>query len=84
LNNPLLLRRLSPAAAERLREIRAPTLVIDGGRDVSDIHKIVAKLSAEIPGAQQQVLKDCGHIVPMEDPEAFNKLLFDFLKARGR
>ena len=83
LNNPLLLRRLTPPAAERLREIRAPTLVIDGGRDVSDIHKIVAKLSAEIPGAQQHVLKDCGHIAPMEDPEAFNKLLFQFLKAQN-
>ena len=78
LNNPLLIRRLSPPAAERLREIRAPTLVIDGARDVSDIHEIVAKLSAEIPGAQKRVLEDCGHIAPMENPEAFNKLLLDF------
>jgi len=84
LNNPLLLRRLTPPAAERLREIRAPTLVIDGGRDVSDIHKIVSKLSTEIPGAQQQVLKDCGHIAPMENPEAFNKLLLELLKANNR
>ena len=83
LNNPLLLRRLTPTAAERLREIRAPTLVVDGGRDVSDIHKIVAKLTAEIPGSQQQVLKDCGHIAPMENPEAFTKLLLDFLKAHN-
>jgi len=84
LNNPLLLRRLTPTAAERLREIRAPTLVIDGGRDVSDIHKIVAKLSADIPGAKQEVLKYCGHIAPMENPEAFNKLLLEFLKAHSR
>jgi len=70
---------LTPPAAERLREVRAPTLVIGGGRDVSDIHKIVAKLSAEIPGAQQHVLNDCGHIAPMENPEAFNKLLLEFL-----
>jgi pimeloyl-ACP methyl ester carboxylesterase len=84
LNNPLLLRRLTRPAAERLGEIRAPTLIIGGGRDVSDIHKIVAKLSAEIPGAQQQILKDCGHIAPMENPEAFNKLLLDFLKNHSR
>jgi len=84
LNNPLLLRRMTPTATERLKEIRAPTLVIDGGRDVSDIHKIVAKLSAEISGAKQQVLKDCGHIAPMENPEAFNKLLLEFLKAHSR
>jgi 3-oxoadipate enol-lactonase len=84
LNNPLLLRRMTPPAAERLAEIRAPTLVIGGSRDVSDIHKIVAKLSAEIRGAQQQVLKDCGHIAPMENPEAFNRLLVEFLKSQNR
>jgi 3-oxoadipate enol-lactonase len=83
LNNPLLIRRLTPPAAERLREIRAPTLVIDGARDVSDIHKIVAKLTADIPGAQKQVLNDCGHIAPMENPEAFNKLLLPFLAKNG-
>ena len=57
---------------------------IDGDRDVSDIHKIVTKLSAEIPGAKQEVLKDCGHIAPMENPEAFNKLLLEFLEAHSR
>jgi pimeloyl-ACP methyl ester carboxylesterase len=50
----------------------------------SDIHKIVAKLSAEIPGGKQEVLKDCGHIALMEDLEAFNKLLLEFLKAQNR
>src|SRR5262245_17879366 len=34
LNNPLLLRRLNPPAAERLAEIHVPTLVIGGERDV--------------------------------------------------
>lgn len=79
LNNPLLIRRLTPPAAERLGQIRAPTLVIDGARDLPDIHKIVTKLTADIPGARKEVLKDCGHIAPMENPEAFNKLLLEFL-----
>lgn len=79
LNNPLLQRRMTPSAAERLGEIRARTLIVGGGRDVSDIHKIVAKLKSEIPGAKGHTLPNCGHIAPMEDPEAFNKVVLDFL-----
>jgi pimeloyl-ACP methyl ester carboxylesterase len=82
LNNPLLLRRPSPPAAERLREIRVPTLALGGERDVSDIHRIVAKLAAEIPGAQKQVLPGAGHLVPMEKPEEFNRLTLEFLAKR--
>jgi pimeloyl-ACP methyl ester carboxylesterase len=82
LNNPLLIRPLNPPAAERLREIRAPTLVIGGERDVSDIHKIVAKLAAEIPGARKIIVAGAGHLVPMEQPEEFNRLALEFLATR--
>jgi pimeloyl-ACP methyl ester carboxylesterase len=82
LNNPMLIRRLKPPAAERLREIHAPTLVIGGERDVSDIHQIVARLAAEIPGAQKEVLPGAGHLVPMERPEDFNRLTLGFLAQR--
>jgi 3-oxoadipate enol-lactonase len=84
LNNPLLLRRLKPPAAERLKEVRAPTLVIGGQRDVSDIHAIVDKLSHEIPGAEKVLLPGAGHIVPMEQPEKFNSLALQFLHTRQK
>ena len=79
LTNPLLQRRINPPAAERLGEIRARTLAVGGGRDVSDIHKIIAKLRSEIPGAQEYTFRGCGHIVPMEAPEKFNKVVLEFL-----
>jgi len=82
LNNPMLIRRLKPPAAERLREIHAPTLVVHGDRDVSDIHKIVEKLAAEIPGARKEVFRDAGHLVPMERPDDFNRLTLGFLAGR--
>lgn len=82
LTNPLLQRRLNPPAAERLGRIRARTLVIGGGRDVSDVKEIVAKLRSEISGAEEQTFKDCGHIVPMEAPQKFNKLVLEFLQRR--
>ena len=74
--------RLKPSAAERLREIHAPTLVVHGDRDVSDIHQIVARLAKEIPGAQKEVLAGAGHLVPMERPEDFNRLTLGFLAQR--
>jgi pimeloyl-ACP methyl ester carboxylesterase len=81
--NPLLIRRSRPPVVERLREIRAPTLVVGGERDVSDIHKIVAKLVAEIPGARKEMLPDAGHLVPMEKPEEFNRLVLEFIQQRN-
>lgn len=82
--NPLLVRRSRPPAAERLREVHARTLVIGGERDVSDIHKIVDKLVAEIPGARKETLPDTGHLVPMEKPEEFNRLVLDFIQRDNR
>jgi pimeloyl-ACP methyl ester carboxylesterase len=80
LNNPLLLRRLTPSADERFSEIRVPTLVIGGERDVSDIHKIVEKLAAEIPGAKKKILPGAGHLVPMELPDEFNRIALEFIE----
>jgi pimeloyl-ACP methyl ester carboxylesterase len=79
LNNPLMNRRMNPPAAERLREIRAPTLVVGGERDVSDIQKIVAKLTSEISGAKRELVSGAGHLVPMEKPDAFNRIAIQFL-----
>lgn len=85
LKNPLLLRHLKPPAAERLREIRAPTLVVGGERDVSDIQEIVAKLASEIPGASKQIFPGAGHLVPMEKPQEFNRVALEFLaKMHGK
>jgi pimeloyl-ACP methyl ester carboxylesterase len=79
LNNPLLIRHLQPPAAERLHDIRAPTLVIGGDRDVSDIIKIVDKLSAEIPGAKKRILPGVGHLPPLEKPEEVIGMMHEFL-----
>jgi pimeloyl-ACP methyl ester carboxylesterase len=82
LKNPLLQRPLRPSAATRLQEIQARTLIVGGGRDVSDIHRIIEQLSAEIPRAQKVIFPDAGHLVPLEQPERFNALLKEFLANR--
>ncbi|HUS33869.1 MAG TPA: alpha/beta hydrolase [Verrucomicrobiae bacterium] len=84
LNNPLLQRRLRPPAYARLKEISAPTLAVDGERDVSDIHKIVEKIAAEIPNARKKMVKLAGHLVPMEKGQEFNELALEFMRGAQR
>ncbi|MEK9723798.1 MAG: alpha/beta fold hydrolase [Rhodospirillaceae bacterium] len=64
----------------RLAEIRCPTLVVasdaDRLRSVADAER----LAAGIPGARLEIVADCGHMTPLERPEALAGLLRDWLK----
>ena len=70
------------AGAPRVKD--AARRRIGGGRDVSDIHKIVAKLTSEIAGARKHVMPGAGHLVPMEKPGEFNRLALDFIARSKR
>jgi len=70
---------LEPPAVGRLGEIRVPTLVLDGDRDVPAVGMIAAKLAAEIPGARRMPLRDAAHVPCLEHPEEFNRVVLDFL-----
>jgi pimeloyl-ACP methyl ester carboxylesterase len=70
---------LDPPAAGRLGEIQAPTLVIVGDADTPDALANADTLAAGIPGARKVVLPNVAHMVPLETPEAFNRLVLDFL-----
>jgi 3-oxoadipate enol-lactonase len=79
LDNPLLETMPNPPAIERLPQIKAPTLIIVGNRDVADIHEICGLLRARIHGAREMVIEGSGHIVSMEKPEEFNRAVLEFL-----
>jgi pimeloyl-ACP methyl ester carboxylesterase len=70
---------LSPAAAKRLGQIAARTLVIVGEHDLADFHAIASLLESGIPHAEKRVIRDAGHIVNMEAPAAFNSTVLAFL-----
>jgi pimeloyl-ACP methyl ester carboxylesterase len=82
LANPLLAKRPDPPVAKRLREIRAPTLVVVGDRDIRHMQRIADKLAAEVPGAKKVVLPGAGHIANMEKPAEFDAAVLPFLKAQ--
>ena len=71
--------RLAPPAIERLGEIRAPTLVLTGDRDVPAMAEIGDVLEREIAGARRVVLEDADHLLPLRKPDEFNRLVLDFL-----
>jgi 3-oxoadipate enol-lactonase len=70
----------NPPAMQRLSEIRKPTLLIVGEKDVPDIQAIVKLLAAGIVGSRTEVIPDAGHMPNMEAPERVNQLLAAFLR----
>jgi pimeloyl-ACP methyl ester carboxylesterase len=79
LDNPVLESMPNPPAIERLPDIKTPTLIIVGNRDVTDIHEICGLLYARIPHAREILIEGSGHIVNMEQPELFNRSVLNFL-----
>ena len=71
---------LSPPALDRLADIRAPTLLLLGERDVPDEHRIVERLHREVPGSESVVFPRVGHVVNLEAPEEFNRVVLAFLR----
>jgi 3-oxoadipate enol-lactonase len=67
-------------AAQRLDEIRVPTLIVIGERDLPDIHAIGDTLVSGIRGSTRVVIPGVGHMVNMEAPARFNDLLLGFLQ----
>ena len=70
---------LDPPAAERLGEVRAPTLIVAGDRDHPEILRAAEALAAGIGDARQEIMAGCAHMPSMEQPARFNQLLLDFL-----
>jgi 3-oxoadipate enol-lactonase len=66
---------------DRLDAITAPTLVIVGEQDLLTPPWIAREVADAIPGSQFEVIRGDGssHVVPIERPDDFNRLVSDFL-----
>jgi 3-oxoadipate enol-lactonase len=67
-------------AIDRLGEIRAPTLVLVGDRDVPEMLRLAGVLAAGIPGARKVVLEEADHVPNIRKPEEFNDVVIRFLE----
>ena len=70
---------LEPRAAKRLSEIKVPALIIHGDLDLSPVAEAAAAMEAGIQGARRVLIEGTAHMIPMEKPEEFNRLVLDFL-----
>jgi len=82
LNHPQLTQEERPEAAfHNLAAITAPTLLVVGELDCSDIIAIHEDLSEELENAFAVVLEDTAHFPSLERPDLFDPILFEFLEA---
>jgi pimeloyl-ACP methyl ester carboxylesterase len=63
----------------RLPNITAPTLVITGDDDFICGPLCAAEITAAVPGAREVIVGDSGHMVFVEQPQAFHDEVADFL-----
>ena len=67
-------------AARFLSEIQVPTLVLVGEYDIPDVHSHAGVIHFGIPGARREVILNSGHLIPVEQPDEFNRAAFRFLR----
>jgi pimeloyl-ACP methyl ester carboxylesterase len=70
---------LVPDVAERLGEVRAPTLVVVGEEDVEDMQRLARSVAASIPGARLAAIPQTAHVPNLERPAAFDAIVLGFL-----
>ena len=65
-----------------LPHIAVPTLVVTGEHDRTAAPDVARKMAERIPGATCRILPGAGHLLNIEQPDAFNALLLAFLQQR--
>jgi len=75
-------REASPSAAERLEELRAPTLLLVGDRDTPFIADVARAISARAPRVRRVDIPQAGHMINMEAPKQFNDEVLRFLASK--
>jgi pimeloyl-ACP methyl ester carboxylesterase len=74
--------RLAPTAKPLLSSIQVPTLVLIGNHDVADNEGEASAAEALIPHAYRIVVPDTGHLMYLEHPDVFARLVMQFVDAR--
>ncbi len=76
--------RLEPPANERLSQLKAPTLVMVGDLDEASTQQACRHLADEVSGARFEQFSGAAHMLNLEQPEKFTRLVLDFLAQVGR
>ena len=74
--------KLDPPAYGRLDQIQVPTLVLIGDRDIPSVRGQADQIAGSIQGARKVVLANVAHLLNMEIPNEFNRIVLEFLRER--
>ncbi len=77
-----LLTQHSPRVIESLPTIDVPSLVVVGAQDEPFL-AATNYMAAKIPGAEKVIVPEAGHAVNLDQPQAFNAAVCDFLDRQG-
>lgn len=70
---------LDPPAITRLESVTCPTWIVAGALDHSEVLRAADEMVKRIPVARKTIIESTGHVPSYEEPEAFVRLLLDFL-----
>ena len=70
-------------ALPRLHEIRIPTLLLVGDADIPDVHAHAGAIEVGIPRARRVVISDVGHLMYIEKPAEFSRIVISFLESQS-
>lgn len=73
-----------PDMTPHLADIKVPALLLFGEEDALAPSEAIAKLESGIAGAKLVTIPRAGHLSNLENPDAFNAALIDFLHALDR
>ena len=80
-NGPIAAQPGQRPASQRLTEVRVPTLVIAGERDAEQARANYDNWAKGIPGAKKVVVPGAAHLVNIDKPQEFVRIVVDFLKS---
>jgi 3-oxoadipate enol-lactonase len=69
---------------DRLSEIKLPTLLICGAQDLGTPISGMREMERRIAGSRYVEIDPAGHLSNIENPEAFDRALAEFLDAQPR
>ena len=66
-----------------LPHIQGPVLCLAGALDTTSPPEVLRRMAQRIPGGVYQCLSEAGHIANLEQPEAFNQAVIEFLRTHA-
>jgi len=69
---------------ERLSEIGIPTAVIAGDHETPGFREYAEEAASGIPGAKIEIFENCGHLLPLEEPERVTQTIIGIAREGAR